>query len=276
MPISLWFNLTAVFRIVAAAAGCALLFFPAAAPAQQEMPGASKIMVGTVEAPPFATKTANGDWEGLSIELWRSIARDLGVDYEFVAYDDLGRLKADLEKGALDLSIAMAVTASHEADFDLSHPFLTSGSAIAIPMAQTHHSLIHFSGRLVDRFVSLEFLALISMLVILAFVAGALVWFFEGRHHGENFSGRPIKGIWQGLWGWAMVTMTTVGYGDKTPRTEFPGRIKVLPEIYDQYDASLAMLSGSTLREALNRALLKIIATKEWVRVKALYVDAGG
>ncbi len=70
MPIFLWFNLEAVFRTVAAAAGCALLVFPAAVPAQQEMPGASKIMVGTVEAPPFATKTADGDWEGLSIDLF--------------------------------------------------------------------------------------------------------------------------------------------------------------------------------------------------------------
>ncbi len=276
MPIFIWFNLKAACRIAAAVAAGSIFSLPVATPAQQDTPGASKIMVGTVEAPPFAMQTSNGDWEGLSIELWCAIDRELRIDYEFVTYDDLGRLKVDLETGALDLSIAMALTASHEADFDLSHPFLTSGSAIAIPVAQTHHSLIHFSGRLVDRFVSLEFLALISMLVILAFVAGALVWFFEGRHHGENFSGRPIKGIWQGLWGWAMVTMTTVGYGDKTPRTEFPGRIKVLPEIYDQYDASLAMLSGSTLREPLNRALLKIIATEEWVRVKALDVDAGG
>ncbi len=132
------------------------LCLPAATQAQKDTPGASKILVGTVEASPFATKTKNGEWEGLSIELWRSIARDLGVDYEFIAYDDLGRLKVDLEKGALDLSIAMAVTAAHEADFDLSHPFLTSGSAIAIPAAQTHHSLIHFSGRVADRFVSLS------------------------------------------------------------------------------------------------------------------------
>ena len=377
MPIILWFNLKAVFRIVAAAAGCMLLFFPLAAPAQQDTPGASPIMVGTVEAPPFATKTASGDWEGLSIELWRSIAREIGVTYDFQEYDDLGRMKVDLEKGALDLSIAMAVTASHEADFDLSHPFLTSGSAIAIPVAHTQHDLIHFSGRLVDRFVSLEFLALLSMLVILAFVAGSLVWFFEGRHQGDDFSGRPIKGIWQGLW-WAMVTMTTVGYGDKTPRTvggrivalvwmftgiglvavftavvtasltvgelrgkvqglqdlhgvrvgsvvltesldflgrrgiaarsfknqqdglqavvdgqidafvfnelvlknltrtAFPGRIKVLPEIFDQYYVSLAMPPGSALREPLNRALLKIIVTEDWARVKARYIEAGG
>ena len=167
--------------------------FPVATLAQQETPGVSKIMVGTIEAPPFAMQTAEGDWEGLSIELWRSIARDLGIAYEFVVYDDLARLKADLEKGAPALFIAMAVTAAHEAAFDMSQPFLTSGSAIAVPAGKTRYSLIHFSGRVIERIASLEFLALIGSLALLAFVAGSLVWFFEKRHHRDEFSEKPAR-----------------------------------------------------------------------------------
>lgn len=32
------------------------------------------------------------------------------------------------------------------------------------------------------------------------------------------YGGRPIKGLGQAVW-WAAVTMTTVGYGDKAPKT---------------------------------------------------------
>ena len=159
--------------------------FPVSATARQETLGASKIKVGTMNAPPFAMQTSDGDWEGLSIELWRMIARDLEIEYDIVVYDDLARLKADLEQGAPDLFIAMAVTAAHEAAFDMSQPFLTSGSAIAVPAGKTRYSLIHFSGRVIERIASLEFLALIGTLALLAFAAGSLVWLFEKRHHHD-------------------------------------------------------------------------------------------
>ncbi len=353
-----------------------IIFFPDIAPAQGDKFHPVTLKVGTMKAPPFAMQTVAGDWEGLSIELCRWIFRDLGIAYDFTFYDDLERMKADLEKGELDLFIAMAVTAPHEAAFDMSHPFLTSGSAIAVPAGKNRYSLIHFGGRVIERIASLEFLLLIGSLILLAFVAGTLVWLLENRHHRDDFSDEPIKGLWQGLW-WAMVTMTTVGYGDKTPktvggrlvaltwmftgiilmavftaavtasltvrelhgkvnglndlygvrvgsvirseslgyldrraikarglknpqeglqaladgkidafvfnelvlkslsRTEFSGRIRVLPEIFDHYYVSLALPPGSALREPLNRALLKIIETDEWMRLKARYIGAG-
>ena len=353
------------------------LCLPLSAPAQDDPLQPAKLRVGTVMAPPFAIQTADGRWEGLSIELFRGIARELGVEYDFIPYEDLGHVKVDLEKGELDLFIAMAVTAAHEVAFDMSQPFLTSGSAIAVPAAKTRYSLIHFSGRMIERIASLEFLAFIGSLVLLAFVAGTLVWLFEKRHYGDEFSGKPLKGLWQGLW-WAMVTMTTVGYGDKAPRTiggrivalawmftsiilvavftatvtasltvgelhgkvqglhdlygvrvgavaraesfdnlvrrklrvhgyknpqdgllaltdgkldafvfnelvlknlarmKFPGQIRVLPEVFDHYYVSMAMPPGSALREPLNRVLLEIIATDDWARVKARYIDVGG
>ena len=62
-----------------------------------------KLLVGTMVAPPFAMKTADGRWEGLSIGLLEMIAHDLGVEYEFVEYNNIGQMLEEVEKGKLNV-----------------------------------------------------------------------------------------------------------------------------------------------------------------------------
>jgi polar amino acid transport system substrate-binding protein len=37
----------------------------------------AKLVVGTMRAPPFALRSDDGEWSGLSIELWRKVAGEL-------------------------------------------------------------------------------------------------------------------------------------------------------------------------------------------------------
>ena len=71
-------------------------------------------------------------------------------------------------------------------------------------------------------------------------VSGFLVWFFERVKNPEQFGGTPAQGIGAGFW-WAAVTMTTVGYGDKAPKTP-GGRLVALVWMF----ASLVIISGFT------------------------------
>ncbi|MFZ0052316.1 MAG: ion channel, partial [Desulfobaccales bacterium] len=52
---------------------------------------------------------------------------------------------------------------------------------------------------------------------------GIVVWLFERKRNPEHFGGNTIQGVGSGFW-FSAVTMTTIGYGDKLPKT-MGGRI---------------------------------------------------
>lgn len=223
-------------------------------------------IVGTQLSPPFVTRGDDGQYGGLAIALWRSMASTLGVESEFRAYDydRAGLLKA-LERGEIDIAVAnLTVGVDLERRIDFTHPYLRAELGIA-----TRRETDGWLGGL--RRIDAGQLALaVAGLLLLLSAVGGLVWFAERRRNADQFDPRPVAGLGDGVW-WAAVTMTTTGYGDKAPRT-FAGRSIALVWMFASI--FLTALFSATLASALvvDRLKTRVAGPQDLPRAKVVTV----
>ncbi|MDT0618156.1 transporter substrate-binding domain-containing protein [Salinisphaera sp. P385] len=195
---------------------------------------AQTLTVGTRIAPPFVVETESGDLGGISIELWERLAEDLDLAFEYQR-TDIDGLLAGLQDGSLDVAVgALTMTAAREQVIDFTHPFHTTGLAVAVQPDSAG------AWDAIKRFFSVEFLMAVLGLLALLLAVGLVIWLAERRANPDEFGGGTSRGLGNGLW-WAAVTMTTVGYGDKSPRT-LAGRIVGLVWMF----AAIILISGFT------------------------------
>ncbi|HKL03676.1 MAG TPA: transporter substrate-binding domain-containing protein [Cryomorphaceae bacterium] len=204
---------------------------------------------------------------GLSVQLWHRIAQELGTEYEYVKYPNLDALFAGLNNGEVDISInPLTVTRERLKIVEFTQPFFITTLAIAVPNNKENAILSFAKG-----FFSWQFFTAIGFLALVILVFGLVTWFFERKHNSEEFP-NSLAGLWEGFW-WSAVTMTTVGYGDKSPRTT-GGRIVGLIWMF----AAIIIISGFTASIASSLTLNELeldVSTVDDLRKAKVYTVKG-
>jgi ABC-type amino acid transport substrate-binding protein len=177
-----------------------------------------ELVVATKEAAPFAMKGPDGNWQGISIELWGRVADQLHLRYRFAEVATVQDLIAATSRGEVDAAVAaITVTAPRARTSDFTQPYYQSGLGVAVSGGVVANWL-----PIVRTFVSLRFLQAILALLAIALTVGALVWLFE-RRQNNHFGGTPAQGLTSGIW-WSAVAMTQAGAAQGAP-SSLPGRL---------------------------------------------------
>jgi ABC-type amino acid transport substrate-binding protein len=181
-----------------------------------------ELVVGIKEVPPFAFKGSDGAWSGLSVELWRQVAKTTGHDFRFLELKTMPEMIDAASSGQVDVAIgAITITSEREKILDFTQSYYSTGTGVAVPIV----SSMNWStlGRVL---MSFNFLQAVLALIGLTLGAGILVWLLE-RRQNEYFGGGIAKGISSSVW-WSTLAMTQRSSAEKGPQTVLGRTVAVI------------------------------------------------
>lgn len=177
--------------------------------------GGAPLQIAVRDLPPFVLYE-NRTYGGFEIELAQLIGTQLGRDIEIYAVDTVAKQLDDVYRGAADMAMGgVAITQAREAELDFSLPVLDTGLTILVPTDSNQGIFGQIQGFL--RTIAASDLPwLLVVFAVAVLIAAHLMWLSE-RRGNPDFDESYAKGIWDSFY-WSVVTMSTVGYGDKVAR----------------------------------------------------------
>jgi polar amino acid transport system substrate-binding protein len=186
-------------------------------------PGAAPpLRVAVYDVQPYGGRGPDGPFIGASVDLWRRVAEHLGWRYQLILVPQMEDVLSGLQAGTYDVGIgAITITAERMARVDFSYPTHRSGvAAVFARRGGTEAALYEYVAALG------ELIPLMLAIVVFLLVIGLAMWWFE-RSSSPAESRSAVTSWHEGIY-WAVVTMSTVGYGDKTPQTAVGRAIAVI------------------------------------------------
>lgn len=224
------------------------------------------LRVALAGSEPFVVDRPTG-FEGISVEIWQAVADQTGTRYRFQHYASVPDALSALTSGAVDAVVGpVSVTASRAGSALFSQPYFQSSLSI---LSSTEEQSIW---QRIQPFFSIPFFVAIAVLLFVLVIVGTLIWLAERRVSENEFPDRPLTGIGNGVW-LAIVTMTTVGYGDRVPKTLL-GRLVAGTWMIVSLITATSLIAGITTTLTLSGMRANVVSSAEQLSKKRVAVEA--
>jgi polar amino acid transport system substrate-binding protein len=153
-----------------------------------------------------------GGTDGLAVDIWAAIASELGLSFELTTAPTVDDALGRVESGEADVAVGpISITADRAQRVAFTQPYFQAHLSVAATPQRSWFARLR-------PFLSVAFLSGIGGLCMILLIVGTLIWLAERKTNPDQFPRRVGAGIGNGVW-MALVTMTTVGYGDRVPTT---------------------------------------------------------
>lgn len=208
--------------------------------------GADTLRVAVHQISPLVIKSGN-TYSGFDIETVENVAEQMGATVEYIHAEHFVDLFKLIDNGEADIGMGgVTINYNREVDYDFPHPYKKSGMGILIRDEGESDIMgalaIVFNGSFKKIWVAF---------LLMVILAAHIVWFTE--RGSPAFNDKYIIGIWEGLW-YSIVTVTTVGYGDKVPQKALSKFVAVFVMLIGIGVAGIAM---SQLSAVMNVQMVK-------------------
>lgn len=173
-----------------------------------------RFRVGLYDSPPFVMSDLAGSYNGMAIDLWERIAKDLSLKFDYSAYPTLSDLTNATAQGAVDIAVTnLTITQSRAKLIGFTQPWFDAGLRIMVPKR-------HFGGllSLIQGLASAGHLRAYGWLSGIILIATVLLTMFDRRFNPE-FPRRWRDGLADGFY----TVMSVATSGKTPPRTNFFG-----------------------------------------------------
>jgi len=182
---------------------------------RKEKNASQVLKVGVGGTPPFLIQGGNDNFRGIVIDIWEEIAFVNNFGYKLILYTETQDALDAVATGELDLLVGpFTITAERLQEVNFTQPFFVSSLGVVV---QQESPTIWSRVR---PFFTKAALSSVGALLICLFLVGNGIWLAERRQNPEQFPRHYLRGVSSGMW-FALVTLTTVGYGDQTPKTSY-------------------------------------------------------
>lgn len=182
-----------------------------------ELSAADTILVGVAGSKPFVFG-ADSDTAGIAVDIWNELAERKGFTYRLRYFGSVDEALTQMDEQPMDVVVGpISITSDRIERMSFSQPFYNSSLGI---LSRADELTLWDK---IKPFFSLQLLWAVLVFIFILAVVGTLLWLTERKAAPDEFPDDPVNGIGNGMW-LAIVTMSTVGYGDKAPVT-LAGRI---------------------------------------------------